>query len=63
MAIEKELLDRLLAGRDPNEVFVKDGLVDDGAFGATRRLMSTSAMSARPTGLPTGVTGIRRRRY
>jgi putative transposase len=29
MAIEKELLDRLLAGRDPNEVFAKDGLLDD----------------------------------
>jgi putative transposase len=26
MAIEKELLDQLLAGRDPNEVFAKDGL-------------------------------------
>ena len=25
MAIEKELLDQLLAGRDPNEVFAKDG--------------------------------------
>ena len=29
MAIEKELLDQLLAGRDPNELFAKDGLVDD----------------------------------
>lgn len=29
MAIENELLDQLLAGRDPNEVFAKDGLVDD----------------------------------
>ena len=29
MAIEKELLDQLLAGRDPNEVFAKDGLLDD----------------------------------
>ena len=27
MAIEKELLDQLLAGRDPNEVFAKDGLL------------------------------------
>ena len=26
MAIEKELLDQLLAGRDPNEVFAKDGV-------------------------------------
>ena len=29
MAIEKELLDQLLAGRDPNEVFAKDGLRRD----------------------------------
>src|SRR6476469_2407068 len=29
MAIEKELLAQLLAGRDPNEVFAKDGLLDD----------------------------------
>ena len=29
MAIEKELLDRLLAGRDPKELFAKDGLLDD----------------------------------
>jgi putative transposase len=29
MAIEKELLDQLLAGRDPGDVFAKDGLLDD----------------------------------
>ncbi|MBP2449556.1 IS256-like element ISRle12 family transposase [Rhizobium leguminosarum] len=29
MAIDKELLDQLLAGRDPSEVFSKDGLLDD----------------------------------
>lgn len=29
MAIDKELLDQLLAGRDPSEVFGKDGLLDD----------------------------------
>lgn len=29
MAIEKEVLDQLLAGRDPREVFAKDGLVDE----------------------------------
>ena len=27
MAIEKELLDQLLAGRDPQDLFAKDGLV------------------------------------
>ena len=29
MAIDKELLDQLLAGRDPKDVFSKDGLFDD----------------------------------
>ena len=29
MAIERELLDQLLAGRNPDEVFAKDGLHDD----------------------------------
>ena len=29
MAIEKELLDQLFAGRDPRELFAKDGLVDE----------------------------------
>lgn len=29
MAIEKELLDQLLAGRDPKDLFAKDGLLDD----------------------------------
>jgi hypothetical protein len=29
MAIEKELLGRLLAGKDPNEVFSRGGPLDD----------------------------------
>jgi len=29
MAIDKDLLDQLLAGRDPKDVFSKDGLLDD----------------------------------
>ena len=29
MAIEKDTLDRLLVGRDPKEVFSKDGLFDE----------------------------------
>ena len=29
MAIEKDLLEQLLAGRDPKDVFNKDGLVDE----------------------------------
>ena len=30
MAIKKDTLDHLLDGRDPKEVFSKDGLFDDG---------------------------------
>jgi putative transposase len=29
MAIKKDVLDQLLAGRDPKDVFAKDGLVDE----------------------------------
>src|SRR5665213_3010633 len=49
MAIEKELLDQLLAGRDPNEIFARDGLLDDlkgladslNIVGACRRPLGT----------------------
>lgn len=40
MAIEKELLDRLLAGRDPNEVFSRDGLLDDLKKALSERILN-----------------------
>ena len=40
MAIEKELLDQLLAGRDPSEVFAKDGLLDDLKKALSERILS-----------------------
>jgi putative transposase len=40
MAIEKELLDQLLAGRDPNEVFTKDGLLDDLKKALSERILN-----------------------
>ncbi len=40
MAIEKDLLDRLLAGRDPNEVFARDGLVDDLKKALSERILN-----------------------
>jgi len=40
MAIEKDLLDRLLAGRDPSEVFAKDGLLDDLKKALSERILS-----------------------
>ena len=40
MAIEKELLDQLLAGRDANEVFSKDGLLDDLKKALSERILN-----------------------
>jgi putative transposase len=40
MAIEKELLDQLLAGRDPNEIFAKDGLLDDLKKSLSERILN-----------------------
>ena len=41
MAIEKELLEQLLAGRDPQEVFAKDGLLDDLKKALSERILNT----------------------
>ena len=40
MAIEKELVDQLLAGRDPTEVFSKDGLLDDLKQALSERILN-----------------------
>ena len=40
MAIEKELLDQLLAGREPAEVFAKDGLLDDLKKALSERILN-----------------------
>ncbi|RWQ78661.1 MAG: hypothetical protein EOS85_17995 [Mesorhizobium sp.] len=45
MALEKELLNRLLAGRDPNEVFARDGLLDEGDTGNADRRNGNSKKS------------------
>ena len=41
MVIEKELLDQLLAGRDPSEVFARDGLLDDLKKALSERILNT----------------------
>ena len=41
MAIERDVLDQLLAGRDPQEVFAKDGLVDELKKALSERILST----------------------
>jgi putative transposase len=40
MAIEKELLDQLLAGRDPKDLFAKDGLFDDLKKALSERILN-----------------------
>ena len=40
MAIEKELLDRLLAGRDPKELFARNGLLDDLKKALSERILN-----------------------
>ena len=41
MAIEKELLDQLLAGRDPRDLFARDGLVDELKKALSERILNT----------------------
>jgi len=40
MAIEKDVLDQLLAGRDPQELFAKDGLLDELKKALSERILS-----------------------
>ncbi len=40
MAIDKALLDELLAGRDPQEVFAKEGLLDELKKALSERMLS-----------------------
>ncbi|MER8989382.1 transposase [Mesorhizobium sp. M0843] len=67
MAIEKEVLDRLLAGRDLQELFAKDGLLDDLNNALSERRpnagLDDHLDEERATRLGTGATDIRRRRF
>ena len=40
MAIDKGVLDQLLAGRDPQELFAKDGLIDELKKALSERMLS-----------------------
>ena len=40
MAIDKDVLDQLLAGRDPQQLFAKDGLLDDLKKALSERMLS-----------------------
>lgn len=41
MAIEQDILDRLLSGRDPKEIFSRDGLVDELKKALSERILNT----------------------
>jgi putative transposase len=41
MAIEKEIVDQLLAGRDAQELFGKDGLVEELKKALSERILNT----------------------
>ena len=41
MAISKQVLDELLGDRDPNEVFSKDGLLDDLKKALSERILNS----------------------
>jgi putative transposase len=40
MAIEKDILDQLLSGRDPKEIFGRDGLVDELKKALSERILN-----------------------
>jgi putative transposase len=40
MAIEKDVLEQLLAGRDPGELFAKDGLLDELKKALSERILA-----------------------
>ena len=67
MAIEKDLLDQLLAGRDPKDVFNKDGLVDELKKALSERILTLrltsiwTATAAKPKAIT--ATVIRRSRF
>ena len=67
MAIEKDLLDQLLAGRDPKDVFNKNGLVDELKKALSERILtprSTSISMPRASrASPITATAIRRSRF
>lgn len=47
MAIDKDVLDQLLAGRGPGELFAKDGLLDELKKAPSEHMLSAAACSFR----------------
>jgi len=67
MAIDKELLDQLLAGRDPKELFSRDGLLDELKKALSERILDAELDEHLEKGLwrvaATGVTERRKRQF
>ncbi len=61
MAIKKDTLDQLLSGRDPKEVFCKDGLFDELKKALAERVLIISKARRRRAN-PIIAMAIRRRR-
>ena len=66
MAIEKDVLDQLLSGRDPRQLFSKDGLIDELkkalSDGFCRRNLTITLRQKLPKALSIAATAHRRRR-
>ena len=66
MAIKKDTLDQLLSGRDPKEVFCKDGLFDELKKALAERVLTPSwtiiSKARRRRANPIIAMAIRRRR-
>ena len=69
MAIEKDVLDQLLSGRDPGELFSKDGLIDElkkalskRRSGSCRRNLTITSRQKLPKARSIAATACRRRR-
>lgn len=64
----EELLDQLLSGRDPGEVFAKDGLLDDLKKALSERILNAELDEhledeTSPRAEPIAAMAIRRRRF
>jgi putative transposase len=63
MAIEKDVLDQLLAGRDPKDVFSKDGLVDELKKALSERILNAEIDEHLVKAKAITATAIRRSRF
>ena len=63
MAIDKELLDQLLDGRDPQELFARDGLIDELKKALSERMLAAELDDHLESEAEAGVADQRQRRF